>query len=177
VDIKVEVGPVDLTTVIGEHRIYNGDDDEYQAEPMTLGDAIARQIFDDLRRESHYGELKRTVTTLRADVIKEQIAPVVAKALAEPIQKTNQYGEATGKPTTLRELIVDEVQRLLKQPADQYSREKGTWIQALVRTEVEAALRKELGGVIADEKAKVVDAVRGKAAELIAESIRAGLGK
>jgi hypothetical protein len=177
VDIKVEVGPIDLTTVVGEHRVYDDEAEEYRGSELTLGQAIAHKVFEDLRREDYYGDLKRKVAELRTEVIKEQIAPVITKALADPIQQTNQYGEARGKETTLRALIVEEVGRLLKSPADQYSRDKGTWLQALVRSEAEAALRKELGEVIAEEKAKVVAAVRGKAADLIAESIKAGLGK
>lgn len=176
-DIKVEVGPIDLNTVIGEHRIYDDEEDGYRTEPVTIGQAVAKQVFADLKRDTHYGALQREVLSLRTEEIRAQLEPIVRAAIDQPMRKTNTYGEPTGEPTTLRALIVAEVEALLKRPADQYSREKGTWLQALIREQVDKALRAELAEVLKEEKEKVVAAVRGKAAELIAEAVKAGIGR
>lgn len=50
-------------------------------------------------------------------------------------------------------------------------------VQKLVREQVEKALRAELSEVIADEKAKIVAAVRGRAADIMARAITEGIGR
>lgn len=175
-EIKVSVENVDLTSVVGQHRARDEDGD-YVLEPQTLGQAVAAQIADDLMRTDNYKGLKGTVLDLREQEIREQLRPIVAAAIEGPVQKTNSYGEPYGETTTLRALIIAEVEKLLKEPADRYNRDKGTWLSDLVREQVDKALRAELADVLKEEKAKVVAAVRAKAADLIATAVKEGVGR
>lgn len=175
-DIKVEVGPVTLDTPVGEHRVYDEDGD-YTAQPVTLGEAIAKQVFADIKRGERYNSLRDMVENLRAEEIRGQIRPIVEAAVTKPIQRTNMYGSPTGEPITLTELIVSEAQAYLTKRDDRYGADKRTVIEKLVADAVDKAIRKELSEAIAEEKAKVVAAVRAKAADLIAEAVKAGVGR
>ena len=50
-------------------------------------------------------------------------------------------------------------------------------LQEIIRTEVDRALTAELKVVVDAEQAKVVAAVRAKAAELIAQAVKEGVGR
>ncbi|AYF29276.1 hypothetical protein CSH63_17750 [Micromonospora tulbaghiae] len=171
-NITVNVDDVDLTSEIG-----NGYDEEGNPAARTLGEEVARKLANALMRDEEYPGLRRKVMGLREEEIREQLKPIVSAAIEEGVQETNRWGEPTGTPTTLRALIIAEAGKLLKQPADNYSRDKGTWIDALVRDNVQKVIRAELGAVLAEEKAKVVAAVQAKAAELIAQAVKEGVGR
>lgn len=174
-EIKVSVENVDLTSVVGEHYVQTGEDD-YGRVPQTLGQAVAVQIADDLKRDDSYKTLKQQVLSLREAEVREQLKPIVTEAIQGEIRRTNQYGEQYGEPVTLRSLIIDEVQKVLTKK-DGYDRNAATFIEKIVRDEVERALKKEIADALAEEKAKVVAAVRAKAAELIADAVKQGIGR
>lgn len=173
-NITVNVDQVDLTTTIGEHTVDYGDGD-YSREPRTLGDAVAEQVARDLQKDDAYRSLRKRFIDLRDEEIREQIRPIVAKAITDPVQKTNGYGQPVGEPVSLTELIVGEVRTLLSK-RDGYDRSTPTFVQKIIRDEVGRTLTAELQQVIADEKAKVVAAVRAQAAELIADAVKKGIG-
>lgn len=175
-NIDVTVSNVDMASVVGTHRVHDPEDGYYQA-PMTLGDAVAKEIAEDLKKDKDYPGLARRVKEIRDEEIRALIRPTIEAAIQAPIQKTNTYGEPTGQTTSLTELIVHEAQKYLTTPADQYNRDRGTVLQKMVREEIGAAFKRELAAVIADEKAKVVAAVQAQAAELIAEAVRQGVGR
>lgn len=173
-DIKVEVGSVDLTTQIGEHYTQVGEDD-WATRPMTLGARVAQLLADEVMKGDDWRDLRRQVTDLRAEEVKRQLVPIVSDALAEQIQKTDSYGHPTGKPVHMAELVVQEVHKWLRDSnSNSYSGPSN--LTQLVRTEVDRALKQELGTAIADEKAKVIAAVRASAADLIADAVRKGIG-
>jgi hypothetical protein len=172
VNITVNVDNVDLTSDIG----HSYDEDGVQTA-RTLGEEVARKVANTLMRDEEYPGLRRKVMDLRVEEIREQLKPIVSAAIEEGVRETNRYGEPVGEPTTLRALIIKEVGDLLRRPVDNYSREKGTWVQALVKENVQKVLREELGAALADEKAKVVAAVRAKAADMIAQAVKEGIGR
>ena len=145
-------------------------------DPVTLADVIADRAVRTFTYEDGR-ELRRRITEIRDEEIRELVKPIVLGAIDSAIQETNRWGEPTGKPTTLRELIAKEAKELLNRPADNYNRNKGTVLEVAVREAVERSIRAELNVVLVDEKTKVVAAVQAQAAELIAEAVKKGLGR
>ncbi|MER7164528.1 hypothetical protein ABT336_00395 [Micromonospora sp. NPDC000207] len=173
-EITVNVEPIDLTAEIGGTRWDSHAEEEV---PRTLGDEVVRKIVVDLRDSTEHSTLRKQVAELRVEEIHAQLAPIVTEAIQQGVRKTNGWGEPVGEPTTLRALIIDEVEKLLRKPADNYNRDKGTWIEALVKDNVNKVIRAELSEALAAEKAKVVEAVRAKASELIAAAVKEGIGR
>lgn len=177
-NINITVSEVDLTSVIGEWSHYDVEGDYVGTGPKTLGDAVAAQIAADLKRDEGYPGLKSKVMEVRNDEIREQIKPIVAKAIEGNIQKTNEWGQPVGQSTTLHELIVKEVNDYLKRKvSDGYRSGNQTVIEKFVQDAVDKVVKKELAEAIVDEKTKVVAAVRAKAAELVAAAVREGIGR
>lgn len=171
--VDLNVPDVDLAAVVGT-RMVTDQDGYADEEPLTLGQAIAAQVAENLTKAEEYPGLKRQVLQARLDEIRAQLQPVVAEALAAPIQRTNNYGEPAGGTTTLRELVVAEVRNVLnkKDRHDQGT----TFVEKIIREQVTRALTQELSEAIGAEKAKVVAAVRASAATLIAKAVQDGLG-
>lgn len=175
-EIKVSVESVDLASPIGELAEYDSDNDYMgRHKPYTLGEAVAAQIVAELKKDDRYNGLKKQVDNIRVDEIREQIRPIVQAAIVDEIPQTNTYGERTGKTTTLKELIADEARKLLSK-RDDYGRGP-SYVQKIMAAEVDRAVKQELSQAIADEKAKVVAAVRAKAADLIANAVKEGIGR
>jgi hypothetical protein len=172
--IQVNAEAVDLSTPIGERPIQVGED-EWIRDAVTLGDAVAERIANRLMREEEYRPLKQRVLEIRDNEVREQVKPVVARAIEASVQPTNSYGQPTGEPVTLTDVIVREAKELLNKRSD-YGRGP-TFLEGVIRDAVGVALQKELAAAIAEEKAKVVAVIRAKAAELIAEAIKAGVGR
>ncbi len=171
-NINVDVTDISLDSVIGEHRVFDGDG--YSSAPMTLGEAVAKHVAEDAMKDDSYRTLRHEVLQVRTEEVRRQLEPVVAEAINAPVQQTNQFGEARGDTTTLKDLIVKEARELLAK-RDDYGRGQ-TLLAKTVRAEVDKALRAELAEVIKEEKAKVVAAIRASAAELIADAVKRGIG-
>lgn len=174
-NIEVKVGEVDLSTVIGEHRVYDADRDEYPAGPMTVADAIVIELVDRLVRTDSYTSLRARVSATRDEVIRELITPIIEEAIATPIQPTNGYGEPKGEPQTLTSLIMAEVRDYLKRETGDYQR-RTTVVAKFVKDATEKVVNTELAAVIVEEKTKAVEVVRGHVAEILAETMKKGLG-
>jgi hypothetical protein len=170
--ILVTVSDVDLGAEVEQTYRQTGEED-YTPVPVTLADLVAERIAEDVRKDDRYDRLRERVLKIRDEQIREQVAPLVAAALAAPIQRTNEYGTPQGPAVTMTELITTQVHRYLTNTG--YDRE--TPVQKLVKEAVGRQFQAELGEVIKAEKDKVVAAVRAKAAELIAESVRQGVGR
>lgn len=174
-EITVNVDKVDLNTVVGEHRVYDHEFDRYSSEPMTIADAVVEKLFRNLVADR--AEINRAIGAIRTEVIRERVTAEVEAALSQPFQPVNQYGEKTGKETTLREEIARIAQDAVRlDKRNSFSRED-TAAEKVIRDEVNRALDKELKETVAAEKAKVVAAVRAKAADLIAQAVKEGIGR
>lgn len=169
-DITVSVGDVDLNT-----KFDDGYDSDGEHRTRTLGSAVAARIFVDVKREEHYGEFRRLVETIRAEEIRKAVAEQVAEAMVAPVQQTNSYGEPIGKATTLREMVVAEAHRFFTAKTGDYNKPHHTDAERAVALMVKDLMAKELAGIIAEEKAKVVAAVQAKAGSIIADAVKAGL--
>lgn len=179
-DINVTVDGldgIDLTTVIAQRVRYDEDGERDVTTDVTLGERVAALVAAKLTKDNEYPGLRKRYLDIRTEVIRELVTPIVAEAISGPIQKTNHYGEPTSGTTTLRELIMTEVSTVINQKADRHSSSGQTMLQRNISQAVKTILEKELAEVVAAEKAKVVAAVRAKAADLIADAVKQGIGR
>jgi hypothetical protein len=157
---------LDLTAVAGRPPY---------GEPVTVADLIITKAITKLAECSdEWNSLRRRVTDITDDEIRAKVADLIRETLTAGVQPTNTYGEPTGKPTTLRDLIMAQVQSVLALKHDPYDRNPSP-LQQVVRAEIHNAFVKELSDAVKGEKAKVVAAVREKAADVIAQTVTAGL--
>jgi len=174
--LNIAITDLSLETVIGAG---------YHDAPVTLADAIVTAAVQHLAKDGEYREihsgLAKRVAIIRDEEIREVVKTEIASVMTEPVQQTNQWGEPTGKPpTTLRALIVGEAEKFFteKKSNNDYGRGPSlTGAERVIAALVEAELVKAMAAIFAEEKAKVVAAVQGKAAELLADAVKAGLRK
>ncbi|MGH3381876.1 MAG: hypothetical protein ACRDP6_44825 [Actinoallomurus sp.] len=167
-NIEVNVTGVDLATVTGGY----GPD----GEPTTLGDLVVAEIARQYMRTDDLSDLHRQIRMVRDEVIRERVTPMIEEAVSRPIQRTGSYGDPIGEPVSMREVVVDEARKVLQgTPNGSYGRDREPIGRKLIREMVEKELRDELADAIKDERQKVVDAVRGQAAELITEAVTKGV--
>ena len=163
-----------LDTVIGNR--YDEDYEGGDRRPQTLADAIIEHAVEELWKRPEASDIVRRVAQIRDEVIRERVNAEVEAALTGPFTKTNAYGEPTGQTTTLREEIARIAAQAVNTGGNSYSREQ-TAAEKVIRSEVNVALDRELKEVVKQEKDKVVAAVRAKAADLIAQAVREGIGR
>ena len=176
INVTVEdLGDIDLTTVVGERSRYDHDIEESVTVEVTLGDEVAKRLTAKLTKDDQWDGLRKRFLAIRDEEIREAVKPLVAEAITAAIEQTNGFGERTGKSTTMRELVMAEAKKVFTERAD-YGR-GSTLAQRIVADAVGAAFNRELAAAIADEKAKVVAAVRAKAADLIAAAVKEGVGR
>lgn len=173
-EIEVKVNEVTLATVVEDIVGYDNESGPYLDGHITVGDLVARHLVEAVKRDSdRYHGLITKVGEIRAEMIREAIAPQIEQALAAPLRKTNQYGEATGQETTLRELIVAEAQKALTQPAggNGYGRDRLTVLQKTVADEVQKALAVEIADAVKAARAQVATEIGTH----VAAAVQAGL--
>jgi uncharacterized membrane-anchored protein YjiN (DUF445 family) len=179
IEVTVHADGMDLNAVVdGTINGYDPDADVYVTRPKTLADVIAEKVVEKITREEMRDQLRR-VQQIREEMIREAVKPTITRALAEPIEHTNAFGERVAgvAPTTLREIIFNEAKRQANTSVknDYGSRTGETVLAKFVREEIGAAFKKELADILAEEKAKVVKAVRDNAGTIIADAVKAGL--
>jgi hypothetical protein len=171
---------VDLTTVIGDEiAYYDPETGETEHRPRTLGDLVAEKLADKIYSSLTYEarhEMTKRADRERLAIIKAKVEPIIEAAISGPIRLTNSFGEPTGPETTLNALIVDEAKKAIGGGRTDYGR-GDTLAQRVIKEAVGAALAKELSAAVAAEKEKVVAAVRAKAADLIADAVKQGVGR
>lgn len=152
-------------------------------EPHTLADVIVNAAVEKLLKDGDTREissaLAKRIAVIRDEEIRAKVRAELDDAMAKPIRKTNQWGEPTGQgETTLRELILAEAAKFFteKRSKDSYgSGPKFTDAERVIAELVQGELKKDMAAAFAEEKAKVVAVVQGKAAELLADAVKAGL--
>lgn len=170
-NITVNVDEVTLATVVREVTGYDEDDYPHGRRDITVADVVAEEIVARLVRDGSWPSVREQMLEVRREMLREALMPVVEEAMTSAFQKTNSYGEPTGAKVTMREVIVDEVKRMMTQPADSYSRDKGTVLQVMVRKEVEAAL----GAEVRDAVKKAREQVSAEIGQMVANAVQSGL--
>lgn len=176
-EIKVEIGEITMDTVVGE-RTHRVGEDDWEQEPITLGHLVAEIVTEraiQSATKDEYRGLRNRVSEVRNEVIREKVAPLIEEALTGEIRKTNSYGEPTGQTTTLRDEIMAEAQRTLTKPTgSSYDRQKSL-LQTIIEKEVSQVLRKELTDVLAEEKKKLINAVRAEGMKMFTDILEKGV--
>jgi hypothetical protein len=114
VQINVEVTDLTLDSVIGDKPTHVGDDGGLAGGPETLRDLVVAEVARQaVEKYGRTWDLSSTVTTVRSDLIREALTPVVLAAVDGPVQRTNSYGEVQSGTVTMRELLVAEVRKIL----------------------------------------------------------------
>lgn len=142
----------------------------------TLADLICRQALDKLAKGEPWNNLAKRIEQITTEEIRAHVVDLLKDAITGDIRRTNTYGEPYGEPTTLRAVIGEEAKTALTRSVDGYG-QRQTVLQKLVREQIEQAMKAELSEAIAEERAKVVAAVRTQAAKLIAEAVTIGVGQ
>lgn len=166
-ELNITTPQLELSTIV---------DRDYEGNEVTLADKICKSAVSRLAKDASWNGLTVRVHRIRDEEIRRQVGEIVAEAISADVRRTNSFGEPTGDAKTLREVIVEEARAALTKPVDPYDRGRGTLLQKIIREEIGAAFRKELVEVVAEERAKVVAAVRAQAADLIARAVVEGVG-
>lgn len=164
-ELNVTVPELDLSSVVERH-----------GDHVTVADLIAEKAIRELAQGHSWKPLTERIRAIEDEEIRAAVRELITEALNGPIRKTNTYGESYGEPTTLRALIGEEVTKAVGKSGGSYERSESV-LNKVIREEVTSAFRKELADVIKDQKAKVIDAVRAEAADVLAEAIEKGLNK
>lgn len=167
---------VGLDTEIREtYQQVNADGDYAPTGPFTLLDAIvaeaAHQLVTKIIRDSNrYGEMREAVSRIRAEMIRERIAPMLDEVFDKPAQLTNGYGERTGKEVTLRELVIEAARKEMKHTNARSDYDRTAFDKALATT-VPDVLTKELSAEIAEAKKTLRTQIREASMSAIAAAI------
>lgn len=149
------------------------EDGEYLGATGTLKDdivaAAARQLVKELRADL----VRETGDAVKAEIVGQAQAAVTA-ALNEPFTRQSMWGGTTGAEITIRDLIGEQVHEWMTKASRRDSYDKSPF-DKLLAEQVDKALTKELRPVIEAARNKVVTAVQGNAAALIADAVKAGL--
>lgn len=170
-NITVKVDEVSLATVVDQALAYDDENGSYVAGERTVAHLVAEMIVDRLAQDhDRWYELRKTVTDVKREVIREAVLPMVEQAISEPIQKTSAYGDPLGAPVTLREVIVDEARKLLDKRADTYGSQ--TVLQKIVAEEVQKAFAAEIKDAVAKARASVADDIGKQVAAAVTNAMK-----
>lgn len=182
-EITVNLGTIDLDTVVGQtvivERDGDGDRSEY-GEVRTLGDCVIDALVEKLakaqfQQATNWTRLGDLVATRVRELVDEKVGPIVTELIESGVvQPTSRYGEPKGSPVSLRELIITAgTAWATTKPKDTYG--GATNIEALVAKSVDNVMRTELAKVVSEAKAAVQKRVAGSAATVLAEAVKDAL--
>lgn len=174
-NITITVDEVTLDTVVAKVFGYDEDGDTCETGERTVADLVVEQIVAKLVADNRYPTLRDTVAEIRKEEIRNAVRPSIEEAISRPIRKTNHFGEPTGEVTTLSEFIADEARKQLTEPADRYSREKGTLLQQTVRAEVRKAFESEIAEAVKQARDAVTKELGDQIASQVADAVRKGV--
>lgn len=166
--INVSVEDVTLDTVVCKTLAWDSDEQEMvETGDTRVVDLVAAEIVKKVVADDRYPKLRDYALTVRSEVIREKVGPMVDEVLAGQVRQTNTYGEAKGPEITFRELVMAEVKKAVNESPGSYNnRGNGSVLEIAVRAEV----KKVVNVVVVEEVAKMGDLVRQQVAEGMTES-------
>lgn len=148
-----------------------GEDGEAEQQPITLACALLDRL--EIRFVRMFATQANEMLQQRLSAhIDSVAADIVASAVDTPIRRTNEWGEPSGKETTVREAIEAQVKTWLTTRAKEYGGSTTDNLGTLIKREVENALAKDMRAAVDAGKAEVAEALKVRAAELFADTLR-----
>jgi hypothetical protein len=172
-NIEIRIDQLDVNSIIAKTFERDEEGELIGETGVRLGDAVADKLVAEVRKGSGWhDDIKSRVKQIRDEEIRVACRDAIADALNQPLAATNSFGERTGAPTTLREMIFKEAQKALGTTGNRYDQDKSL-IEKVIKTEIEAALKKELQPILDEAKAQVRVAANTHAAAIILAAERA----
>lgn len=178
---------LDLDRKLAGETYVDADGDYAGTGPTTLEDVVlgmaAKELADRAvrdRTDGPYNTLKDRVQSIRDEVIREQIEPLITDALSRPIKRTNSFGESVGEETTIRALIAEKAEDALKVSNTRNPnrfRDTDTTLTKFIADEVDRALKAELKKSLDEAKAQVLARVQEAGGEVIADTLKRAAGR
>lgn len=174
--VKLEL-TLNLDQNLARFRGYDHEGEPVEG-PTTLEDLViqlaADTVADRVTKDSQWDQHRQRVQTVRDEIIREKLEPLIEQALTRSLQPTDSYGQPKGEPTTLAEVIVGKATEMLTKQArvGRYPDERtATQVQAWISEAVDRHVKAELSKALEEAKAEVKAAVRKQGAAVIAETI------
>jgi hypothetical protein len=163
-EIEVNVKAPSLQSLIEED--YDG--------TQTIGDKVVSELVGIAVRGDKWDNVTRRVKDIRDEEIRVAVHAEIVEALSAPITKTNAYGEKVGDETTLREVIANEAREAMRighrnTPWQSDIPEHARPLWNLIQKEAAAAVTQVIKQEVAEEAARIRQAMRDQAAALLAD--------
>lgn len=154
-NIILQIDETHLNAVVGDIVSFDEDGDAVVEGQTRVADMVADRIAARVAATEEFRELRKRVTVIRDEMIREKLEPVLAEVMDAPIRKTNGFGEPTGEPVTMRELVVESARELLSQ-RDRRNYNQAPWITNFVHEQVRDLFEKDLKAELAKAREKLV---------------------
>lgn len=172
INLNIDFHDLDLNTEIGKHYDEDGD----LVGGATLAGAVVQKLVAQAAREPYHSDLTNRVQTIRDEEIRAAVAPAIEAALSTPFRRSNGYGEPKGEPITMREYIVEIAQKWMNERSGSgYSSDKGSNLEVLVRSHVEAAFKAEIAEAVKAAREAVTAQIGGSISKVVTDAVRDGL--
>lgn len=172
-NIEIKIDQLDVDSIIAKSYERDEEGEIVGEAGIRLGDAIVAKLVAEVKQGSGWHDgVRSRVKQIRDEEIRVACRDVIADAMSQPLAATNSFGERTGAPTTLREMIFKEAQKALGTTGNRYDQDKSL-IEKVIKTEVEAALKKELQPILDGAKVRVREAANAHAAAIISSAVQA----
>lgn len=165
--IKFEI-ELDLNDWARGQVVYDYDGEPSVDRAESFERFVTDRVVDTLAREIKR-EISKQVTEVVVSTAKELAEQQVHAVMAGPIQLTDSYGTKRGEAKTLLELVTEEASKIFSKQVDSYSRK--TVLQKIIADEVNTVFTREVSAAMNEAKTKAIEAVRAKAADMLAQEM------
>lgn len=172
--IEIKVDEITLDTVVGETVRFDEDGDPYTDGQVTVADKVAALIVKEAIKSPSWEPLRERVTSIRNEMIREAVKPLIREALERPIRRTNAYGERVGAETTLSEIIMDEAKKVFTEVKDSYSNRR-PFVAEVVQAEVKKAFQADIQEQVKKARAAVAAELGTTLSEAVIKTALEGL--
>lgn len=176
--ISFTFNPAKLIETMWPNVPYNGDPDEEQPEPFAGPREVIQRIVAERLHKELAQEIRQFISQELRDSVQKQVEIILREVIAKPIVPTDRFGSRIGDETSLNAMIVDQAQKTLKSRVnsrgeiDRYSSsDSRPWINHVVASEVQSAIKKELSEAVAAATVQAQEQLKEAVKETFAEQV------
>lgn len=136
---------------------------------------IRERVIESVAQKIEKGmspDVSEMVHVRAAEVIDEQLRPLVQSILKEPIQLYTRYGDAQGEPMTVRAMAVKKLEELMtgekRRDGFSHRNESGQNLNQLLADFLSYELKAEIQKASKEANRRVTEAIQKHGAEVIA---------